>query len=145
MADVRESEAETSAADRPGVTLVYDGECPVCTAYGCSVDLAPGDGALKRVNAREDAAIVAELTAQGLDLDDGMVVMKDGRYHHGADALHVMAVHGSRRGLGNWLNHVVFRSRTRARLLYPWLRAGRGLLLRLLGRKPIGNLRQRRP
>lgn len=122
------------------IALVYDGQCPVCTAYSCAVDVAPGSGSLRRIDARAAPGVVAELTEARLDLDEGMVVRFRGQYHHGADALHLMAVHGSRRGFANRVNHLVFRSRRRARLLYPLLRLGRNTLLRLLGRAKIGNL-----
>ena len=143
MADAeRKPEADTPPDE---VTIVYDGECPVCTAYGCTVELEPGQGQLNRINARDDAAIVDQLTRAGVDLDEGMAVMRDGRLYHGADAVHIMALHGSRRGLANQLNHLLFRSRARAHALYPAMRAGRNLLLRLLGRRPIGNLRSPPP
>ena len=122
------------------VTLVYDGQCPVCTIYGRSVDLEAGAGELKRVNAREDAGVVQAITKAGLDLDDGMVVKHRGQFYHGADALHIMALYGSRKGLANRLNRALFGSQSRSRLLYPVLRAGRNLLLRLLGRSKIDNL-----
>jgi predicted DCC family thiol-disulfide oxidoreductase YuxK len=130
--------------DNPGeqseeLALIYDGQCPVCTAYSCAVQV---DGAaasgVRRIDARGDDALVREAVAAGLDLDDGMVVMHRGKLHHGADALHLMAVLAPRHGVKNRLNRLLFGSRTVARVSYPLLRAGRNTLLRILGRSKIG-------
>jgi len=129
------------ARDNPDeVALIYDGECPVCTAYSCSVGVEPESGGLRRIDARGDDALVRLATEAGLDLDDGMVVVHQGKLHHGADALHLMARLAPRKGLRNRLNRALFGSRAVAHLSYPLLRAGRNTLLRLLGRKKIHNL-----
>jgi hypothetical protein len=63
-----------------------------------------------------------------------MLVVIDGVYHHGADAVHVLALLSSPIGAFNRLNARIFSSRTVSRLLYPALRFGRNASLRLLGR-----------
>lgn len=83
---------------------------------------------------------MAQATAAGLDLDDGMVVVHRGALYHGADALHLMATLAPKTGIRNRLNRIVFGKRPIARAAYPLLRAGRNTLLRLLGRKKIRNL-----
>ena len=120
------------------VALIYDGECPVCTAYSCSVDVdeAKASG-IRRINARSDDDLVKQAKDAGVDLDDGMVVLHDGKMYHGADALNIMARFAPDRGLGNRLNKLLFRNPTISRLSYPVLRAGRNTLLRILGRKKI--------
>lgn len=125
------------------ITLIYDGECPVCTAYSCAVGVSPEDGALRRINARGDDALIRKATEAGLDLDEGMVVVHRGELHHGADALHLMAKLAPAKGIRNRVNKALFGSRTIARISYPALRAGRNLLLRMLGRKKIANLDRR--
>ena len=137
MADI--PDPATAAAD--DTTLIYDGECPVCTAYSCAVGVDDRvAGGLRRIDARSDDALVARATAAGLDLDDGMVVIHRGTLYHGADALHLMARLAPASGLRNRLNRLLFGSKTVAHLSYPLLRTGRNILLRLLGRKKIGNL-----
>jgi len=123
------------------VLLVYDRECPVCGAYGRALherDSLPG---LQLVNAREDTAVMAEISRQGLDIDEGMVVKVDGALYYGADAIHALAAMGSTTGAFNRINRWLFGSRSRARMLYPLLRSGRNLLLKALGRTRINNLR----
>jgi predicted DCC family thiol-disulfide oxidoreductase YuxK len=119
------------------LALIYDGECPVCTAYSCSVGVDEGKG-LRRINARDaDDELVRQAKKAGLDLDDGMVVVHQGKLYHGADALNIMARLAPDRGFGNRINKLLFGNATLARLSYPLLRAGRNTLLRLLGRKKI--------
>lgn len=122
------------------MTVVYDGDCPVCTAYSCNITTdRPGT----ILNARQGGKVVDDLTAAGIDLDEGMVVIRDGKYFHGADAVQIMALHSTGGGFLDRLNHVVFRSRARSRALYPFLRFGRNILLRVRGKTRIDNLRRR--
>ena len=121
-------------------TLIYDGECPVCIAYSDSVDTDSSQGALRRINARDDHELVRQATEEGLDLDEGMVVVHQGKLYHGADALHIMATLAPRSGVRNRINRLLFGSRTVSRAAYPVLRGGRNTLLRLLGRSKIRNL-----
>lgn len=121
------------------LALIYDQDCPVCTAYSCSVgvDESAASG-VNRVNARDgEHELVRQAKEAGLDLDDGMVVIHQGKLYHGADALNIMARLAPNRGLGNRINKLLFGNRTIARISYPALRAGRNTLLKLLGRKKI--------
>lgn len=137
-------------ADRTGqsasdeLTLIYDGKCPVCTAYSCGVDVDPASAsAVRIVDARGEDALISQATATGLDFDEGMVVSYRGKFYHGADALHVLATLTPAKGVWNRINRFLFGSRAVSRFLYPMLRSGRNLLLRLLGRKKIRNLERR--
>ena len=121
------------------LALIFDRDCPVCTAYSCNVDVDQTQASgIRRINARDgDDNLVRMAKDAGLDLDDGMVVVHQGKLYHGADALNIMARMAPARGLGNRLNKMLFSNRTAARLSYPLLRAGRNTLLKLLGRKKI--------
>ena len=123
------------------LALIYDGECPVCTAYSCVVDVDEGKASgIKRINARSDDALVRQAKDAGLDLDEGMIVVHDGKLYHGADALNIMARLAPSRGFGNRLNKILFSNPTISRVTYPVLRAGRNTLLKLLGRKKIAEI-----
>jgi predicted DCC family thiol-disulfide oxidoreductase YuxK len=123
------------------IALIYDGECPVCTAYSCSVDVDEGKATgIRRINARSDDALVKQAKDAGVDLDEGMVVLHDGKMYHGADALNIMARLAPARGFGNRLNKLLFSNSTVSRVTYPALRAGRNTLLKLLGRKKIAEI-----
>jgi predicted DCC family thiol-disulfide oxidoreductase YuxK len=73
------------------VLLVYDKECPVCDAYCRAVHIPDLVGELRLVIAREDTAVKGEITRQGLDLDQGMVVKVEGALYYGADAIRALA------------------------------------------------------
>lgn len=126
-------------ADGRGATLVYDGACPFCTRYAALVRLREAVGPVRLVDARSGDPAVVALKRRGTDLDRGMVLLYGGRSYHGADCLSMLAVLGTPVGAFNRINAAVFRSPVAARLLYPLLRAGRGLALRLLGRPGIAD------
>lgn len=128
--------------DDSDLAIIYDAECPVCTAYSCSVGIDPQSASgVRRINARSsDDPLVQQAKAAGLDLDEGMVVVHRGRLYHGADALNIMARLAPKQGLGNRLNRLAFANATFSRLVYPLLRAGRNTLLKLLGRTKIRDI-----
>lgn len=117
------------------IEIVYDGECPFCADFTRMVALRR-HGEVVLIDARSDDPRVAGIGA-GHDLDRGMVVRHAGRIYAGETAMALLlalAQPGGVWGLAGW----VFRSPRRARLAYPVLRAGRGLVLRLLRRRPLG-------
>lgn len=118
--------------------LVYDGECPFCSRYVKLLRLRAAVGRLRLVNARDNGPEVQRVRDEGFVIDDGMVLVMDGRYYHGDDCLHVLAMMSSNQGWFNRLNFWLFRSAWLSRVAYPVLRAGRNLVLRLLGRRKLG-------
>jgi predicted DCC family thiol-disulfide oxidoreductase YuxK len=117
--------------------LVYDGECPVCNAYVRFVRLKESIGSVELVDARGGGAIVDRIVSEGLDLDEGMVLSYGGRYYHGSDCVHVLAMLSSSSGVFNRLNALLFRSPSVARFMSPILRFGRNSLLRILGKRKL--------
>lgn len=126
------------------LVVIYDGGCPFCTRYVSHVRLQNVVEQLQYVNARDGGAIVAAAAQEGFDLNDGMLVVMDGVYHHGADAVQILALLSSPVSAFNRLHARMFRSRTVSRLLYPALRFGRNASLRLLGRPKLLLQRQKR-
>lgn len=122
------------------ILVVYDRQCPVCEAYCRMTRLRESVGELRLVDARKDSAVMDEITDQGMDIDQGMVVKVGNSLYYGADAIQALALMSSRSGVFNRLSHWLFRSRTRARLLYPVLRTFRNLLLKVLRRTKVNNL-----
>lgn len=122
------------------ILLVYDEECPVCDDYCRRVRVEDSVGRLRLVNARESSAVMEQITAAGLDIDQGMVLKLDEVLYYGADAIHALALISTSSGFFNRFNHWLFRSKARARVLYPALRAGRNLLLKILRKTKVNNL-----
>ncbi|MDH3646697.1 MAG: DUF393 domain-containing protein [Gammaproteobacteria bacterium] len=120
--------------------LVYDKQCPFCDAYCRLVRVREAAGKLRLIDARDGGSQVDRITAMGLDVDEGMVLIAGDELYYGSDAIHALALLSSRSGLFNRFNFLVFQSKVLSRVLYPVLRAGRNLALKLLGRSRINNL-----
>lgn len=131
------SAANANPIDTPEAWLVYDGQCPFCSAYVRHVRVRQAVGCLHLVDARAGGPVVEQVQARGFDLDRGMVLKLGGQFYHGADCMHVLASLGTRSGVFNRLNAVIFASPTLARRIYPVLRAVRNATLRVLGRRRI--------
>lgn len=80
------------------------------------------------------------ITARGFDIDQGMVLIMNHHFYFGADAIHKLVLIASPSTVFNRFNIWIFRSRRRAELLYPVLRACRNFLLKLMRRTKINNL-----
>jgi predicted DCC family thiol-disulfide oxidoreductase YuxK len=129
-------------SDSPDVELVYDKECPICDFYCKRIDVEQSDGQLLRINARDDSEIMQEITALGLDIDEGMVVRIGDELHYGADAIHALALLSSGNGLVNAMSKRLFASRRMSRALYPLFKFTRNMLLKVLRRTRVNNLQQ---
>jgi len=123
------------------IQIVYDGECPFCSAYVRMFRLRELAD-VELINAREDNPLVDEILDRGLDLDEGMVMKLGDEYYFGDDVVHRLALMSGSSGLLRRFNYWVFSDARRSRLIYPWLRAGRNFTLKLLGRKKIGASRK---
>lgn len=124
------------------IFLIYDKECPACHFYCQIVRIRQSVGELVLIDAREHPEVLQEITAEGLDIDQGMVLKMDGLLYYGADAIHLLALLSSRSGLFNRLNYWLFSSKKISDILYPILRSCRNVLLKLLGKTKINNLKQ---
>ncbi len=127
---------EAGAGGKAGI-IVYDGECPFCTRYVALLRLKAAFGDVQLVDARSDHPAIRRLLDAGIDLDEGMALIQDGRIYHGDDCIHRLALMSTPSTLFNKLNAAIFSSPTASRILYPFLRAGRNAALALLGRKKI--------
>jgi predicted DCC family thiol-disulfide oxidoreductase YuxK len=119
------------------LVLVYDGECPVCNSYVRYVRIRESVGSVTLLNARDGGAWVTRIRNAGLDLDEGMVLYYGGQFLHGADCLHMLALLSTPSGVFNRINSAIFRFPWVTRIMYPALRCGRNLLLRLLNRPKL--------
>ncbi|MEM1191170.1 MAG: DCC1-like thiol-disulfide oxidoreductase family protein [Pseudomonadota bacterium] len=129
----------------PGPTpsyLVYDGDCPFCNEYVKLLRLRASVGPVELVDARSEHPIVGDLHARGFDLNEGIAFLNEGVIHYGDAAVTHLALLSSPVGLFNRWNAAVFKRPTVAALVYPLLKSGRRLTLRVLGRSPIDHSSQ---
>ena len=125
------------------IFLVYDQECPLCDAYCRLIRVRETAGTLRLVNARDASAVMDEITAQDLDIDQGMVLKVENVLYYGSDAIHALSLLSSPSGMFNRVNYWIFRSKRLSRILYPVFRFFRNLLLKALRKTKINNLRLR--
>ena len=119
------------------ISVFYDGDCPFCSKYMSLIRLKETLGEVKLVDLRANPDVKDELLSQGFNLDKGMVVDIDGRRVEGAEAVNQMALLSTPSNGFNRFNKKVMSSPFLAALLYPFLRAGRWLVLFFLGREQI--------
>jgi predicted DCC family thiol-disulfide oxidoreductase YuxK len=128
-------------SDEQEIWIVYDGLCPFCSSYVTLYRIRELVSKVHLIDARDsNEPLVKEVSAMGFDLHEGMVVKWDGRFYHGADCLHVLALLGADSSLFNRFNRWIFTHRAVSRRLYPLLVAGRKLTLRILRRPALQNL-----
>jgi hypothetical protein len=128
---------------RKGIQIAYDGECPFCTGYVRLLRLRQAVGHVELINARDAHPFVEEIVAAGLDLNEGMVAKYDGRLYHGHECVHLLSTLSEPDRMSSGILGGIFGSQRRARLFYPYMRAGRNLALRILGRAPTARSLQR--
>jgi predicted DCC family thiol-disulfide oxidoreductase YuxK len=124
------------------IWLVYDGECPVCKTYCKYIRIREAVGRLHLVDARLPGPLMDEITAAGLDIDQGMVVKFKNAVYYGADAIHILTLLSTPSGFFNRMNYYLFSTKIGARLFYPLGKAFRNIVLKLLGIKYIENLKR---
>ena len=66
-----------------------------------------------------------------------MAFVQNGEVHYGPDAINAIALMSTGSNWFNRLTSALFASRGTARLLYPAMRFGRAVALKLLGRRKI--------
>ena len=121
------------------IYVVYDGECPFCSAYVRMVRLREAAGPVHLLDAREPHPVVDEVKARGFDLDEGMALKIGDAVYHGDECMNRLAMMSGPSGALNRLHFWVFKNPARAKFLYPSLRACRNLALRLLGKRKIAD------
>lgn len=107
------------------LTVVYDGQCPFCSGYVQLVRLRERVSVVL-VDARREPERAA---AYGLDLNAGMIADLDGVVHHGAAAVSLLSSLSRRPGPLAWA--------PLTRAVYPIMRLGRQVTLKVLGRSPL--------
>jgi predicted DCC family thiol-disulfide oxidoreductase YuxK len=120
-----------------GPKIIYDGDCPFCASYVGLLRLRETFGEVALMNARERPELVVELASHNMDLDEGMVLVLNGEYFHGSECVHRLALLASGSNIFNTINKWIFERKRVASVLYPVLRAGRNLSLRILGIRKI--------
>lgn len=131
------SKTSDAAPCVPQSYLLYDGECPICTRYIAWSALRRIRPDLMVIDARQAPEQVAALRAEGIEINDSMVLQLGALRLSGAQAFAAINQLNHQRpgftgALLGWLGRPAVAQR-----LYPLLALGRRLLLALLGRQKI--------
>ena len=122
---------------RPDNFVLYDGECPVCGAYIALAQLRKLRPDLRVLDARHEPALVASLRREGFDVNDSILVRLGSQVYSGGAATRLISQLGSENPLVRRAALYAIGGAPWSDALYPWLRAGRNGLLRILGRGQI--------
>ncbi len=131
------NDANDAAEPLQGLTILYDGECPICQFYISRTEIEDPGINLERINARTAPEHCKAAEDVGLDIDQGIIVTHAGQTYHGSAALNHLAILSKRSGAFNRLTRWLFANAQVSRRIYPLLRGLRNLVLRILGVKPI--------
>lgn len=118
--------------------IYYDGDCPFCRNYVAFTNLRKSfNGNVSLHNVRDIPSKVKEFSEKGYNLNDGMIAELNGDIYYGADAVHLMTLLSNNKGVLKRINKALFQYKGTARILYPILRLGRAITLKVLGKRKI--------
>ena len=121
------------------VELVYDGQCPACTAYCQRIEMKDHIN-LSLVDARKDTQIMREITQQGIDIDQGMVLRVNDHTFFGSDAINELTIRSRKKDAFSAINKLFFDTPAKSSIFYPIGKWARNVLLRLLNIDDVHNL-----
>ncbi|MEM7099539.1 MAG: DCC1-like thiol-disulfide oxidoreductase family protein [Pseudomonadota bacterium] len=117
--------------------VFYDGDCPFCDNYIKLLKLKEAVGSVELIDARQgDDPRVLALAAL-VDLNEGIAAQFGENTYHAEEAMAVIAKLSTQNRLTNKINAWIFTRPSLSRILYPILKSGRAITLRLLGRSAI--------
>lgn len=119
------------------LVIIYDGQCPFCQNYVQLMALRDAVSDVNLVDARSDNPLVADVMARGYNLDEGMVAIFEGEIYYGSDALALISSLSSNRTALQRIFSKFMQNPVFARYIYPYMKFGRSLTLKILGRHKI--------
>jgi predicted DCC family thiol-disulfide oxidoreductase YuxK len=131
---------DQSSVSKDSYCVLYDGECPICSATAERITAGSGAEIVEKIDARHDSPIRRKATSAGLDLDYGIVVACGENLLYGADAVHFLARKSQNSAVLTLLS-LPFRLKILAHILYPPLVCLRWALLFVSRRGFINNLK----
>lgn len=118
------------------LSVYYDGDCPFCHNF-VSVMRLKQTYNVRLIDLRDHDDHVARFQSLGYNLNHGMIVELNEHIYFADEAVHILGVL-SAPGLRGTIFRVLFGSARISKLLYPFLKVGRNLTLRILRRSRLG-------
>ena len=115
--------------------FIYDGECPFCNYFAQLLELKSSLPEFEILDGRKNLALLYQLYNQGYDLNKGAILIKNDNIIHGADAINWICseINDPSDSLLEVLR-IIFTSKQRTNLFFPFLLWGRRLSLTLKGK-----------
>jgi len=115
--------------------FIYDGECPFCNHFAQLLELKSSIPSLQIIDGRKNLEKLTQLYKQGYDLNNGAILIKEGKIKHGAEAINwicseLKEPHDS---LLEFLR-IIFLSNKRSRKIFPVLLWCRRITLTIKGK-----------
>ena len=105
------SENNVLSQNNDKIWIIYDGECPVCSAYVRFIRLKEIYSDVVLLNARQKSPIINDILDAGYDLNEGMVLKINEQIYHGDLSIHMMSLMTTQSGLFNRFNTWIFKSK----------------------------------
>lgn len=118
------------------LTLLYDGECPICRQYSLYLELKKKYD-IRIVNARSVPELIKQLYDKGFDINRGMILIDGDKIYHGHEVLIQMRLLTKQEGFFDKLNSYFLSFPLFVKFIYPFIKAFRKVLLFFLGVKNI--------
>jgi len=120
------------------VVIIYDGDCPFCKNIMLMSELKRSFRSVDLVNARDIPNIVALCKKEGLDLNQGMIVLdQEKNLLFGGEALRYIGLNAPSVSFFSRFVSIFFSPKIISVNLYPFFRACRNITLKLLGHKKL--------
>ena len=115
----------------------YDGDCPFCNSYIRMQRFKEMSLKVELKNFRESPDLIETMQSQGRNPNDGMYVNFNGAEYYADEAMTLISGLPSNKNIISLFFKWWFQNKTRAKILYPALRIGRNLALKILRRQQI--------
>ena len=118
------------------IIFIYDGECPFCNHFAQLLELKSSLPSLRILDGRQNLSKLTTLFKEGYDLNNGAILIRGSEILHGSNAINFICsqIKEPNDALLKFLR-VIFESKKRSNLLFPFLLFARRLLLSIKGRK----------
>ena len=115
--------------------FIYDGECPFCKHFAQLLELKSSLPEFEILDGRKNLALLSQLYNQGYDLNQGAILIRNENIMHGAEAINWICSH-IKEPSDSLLEvlRIIFTSKKRSILLFPFLLWGRRFSLTLKGK-----------
>ena len=116
--------------------IYYDGGCPFCKSF-VTLSRLKTMYDVKLHNLRNLPDDVKLFMDQGYNVEDGMLVRVEDEIYFGHQAVQIIADLSNKNKVIGRIYFTIFSNKKFVKFIYPFMRLGRNITLKILGRKKI--------